>query len=80
MEVTKQQQLAEVRGDLQGLGMPYFAPGDLGGDNEPVGYYYGPEPVPYRWVDGDDGFEGYFQIQLEGVWYNAYSIDFDFLN
>jgi hypothetical protein len=67
------QKLAVIRPDFlnQELGVP------VGN-----GYYRSKTPLPYRWVnknnvespDGD-----IFQIQLLGVWQNAQSIDFDFI-
>ncbi len=42
----------------------------------PVGsdYYGGKDPLPYRWLDDDEGF----QILYMGVWVDAQSIDWDF--
>ncbi len=42
----------------------------------PVGsdYYGGKEPLPFRWLDDDEGF----QILYMGAWVDAQSIDWDF--
>ena len=37
------------------------------------GYLFTERLIPYRWIDED-----IFQVNTDGEWENAYSIDFDF--
>lgn len=47
------------------------------GDEERTFYFKGGGPVEYRWVNEGTDHER-FEVLVNGVWYDAYSIDFDF--
>lgn len=48
------------------------------GQSVPVGkdYYGEPDSLEYRWVNDDE----YFQVLHEGIWQNAESIDWEFID
>lgn len=53
---------------------------DIRGEEAPPvgeGFYYGDDPIPYRWINEDTEDEA-FEIFLDDKWQEAMSIDWDF--
>lgn len=63
------EKIAILRSDItNGFGVPL---------NEGEIYLYDRIPLKYRWIGSEDNEQ--FQVFCDGEWYNAYSIDFEFI-